>query len=142
MAGKEEVTQALGDSSRSVNRWAKNYEEYGHVERSFVAAILRDLHELIYQNPSLFLDEIGKWLTICHDQPVSTTAVYCDLRVPFFVGSSSSNGCWQCAADHPTHFVSATVVVNELELRGPADTVDHRLGGSVEIHIEGVGAIV
>ncbi|KIM57797.1 hypothetical protein SCLCIDRAFT_129613, partial [Scleroderma citrinum Foug A] len=43
-------------------------------------AILDDLHELIRENPSLFLDEIDEWLAIYHDQPISTTTIHDNLR--------------------------------------------------------------
>ena len=80
----DEVTEALGGSDHSINRSVDNYEEFGQVEKLFVlhgrprllnAAILDDLHELIHENPSHFLDEIGEWLVIYHDQPISTTSL-------------------------------------------------------------------
>ncbi|KAF9242508.1 hypothetical protein BU15DRAFT_86728 [Melanogaster broomeanus] len=58
----DEVTDALGMSSRSVNRWADNYEEHGRVDppsvlrgrpRLLNAAILTDLHGLVHETPSL-----------------------------------------------------------------------------------------
>ncbi|KIM50339.1 hypothetical protein SCLCIDRAFT_34399 [Scleroderma citrinum Foug A] len=73
----DEVTDALGVSDRSTNRWADNYEEFGHLEKP---SVLHDLHELIRENPSLFLDEIDEWLAIYHDQPISTTAIHDNLR--------------------------------------------------------------
>jgi hypothetical protein len=39
-----------------------------------------DLHDLIRESPTLFLDEIGEWLAIYHDQPISTTALHNSLR--------------------------------------------------------------
>jgi len=39
-----------------------------------------DLHELIRGTPTLFLDEIGEWLALYHDQPISTTALHDNLR--------------------------------------------------------------
>ncbi|KAG1886423.1 uncharacterized protein F5891DRAFT_920842, partial [Suillus fuscotomentosus] len=35
---------------------------------------------LLAENPSLLLNEIGKWLAIYHDQPISTPALYRNLR--------------------------------------------------------------
>jgi hypothetical protein len=33
----------------------------------------------LMETPSLFLDEIGEWLAIYHDQPISTTALHMNL---------------------------------------------------------------
>ena len=44
------------------------------------AQAIDDLHELIQGTPSLFLDEIGEWLALYHDQPISTTALHYNLR--------------------------------------------------------------
>jgi hypothetical protein len=41
---------------------------------------ISDLHELIRGTPTLFLDEIGEWLALYHDQPISTTALHDNLR--------------------------------------------------------------
>jgi len=38
------------------------------------------LRELIRETPSLFLDEIGEWLALYHDVPISTTALHNNLR--------------------------------------------------------------
>ncbi|KIK91956.1 hypothetical protein PAXRUDRAFT_118521, partial [Paxillus rubicundulus Ve08.2h10] len=46
------------------------------------ATVLVELCGLIYKTPSLFLDEIGDWLTIYYGQPISTTALHdnlCDI---------------------------------------------------------------
>ncbi|KAG1794159.1 uncharacterized protein HD556DRAFT_1371350 [Suillus plorans] len=34
---------------------------------------------LLAETPSLLLNEIGEWLAIYHDQPISTPALYCNL---------------------------------------------------------------
>ena len=39
----------------------------------------KELHDLITENPSLLLDEIGEWLAIYHNQPISTTALHNNL---------------------------------------------------------------
>jgi hypothetical protein len=39
-----------------------------------------EIHELLAETPSLLLDEIGEWLAIYHDQPISTTALHEHLR--------------------------------------------------------------
>ena len=35
---------------------------------------------MLIESPSLLLDEIGEWLAIYHDQPISTTALYDNLK--------------------------------------------------------------
>jgi hypothetical protein len=39
-----------------------------------------EIHELLAETPSLLYDEIGEWLAIYHDQPISTTALHEHLR--------------------------------------------------------------
>ncbi|KAF8236082.1 hypothetical protein L208DRAFT_1532852, partial [Tricholoma matsutake] len=44
------------------------------------AKAIEDLHELIRETPSLFLEEeIGEWLALYHDLPISTTALHDNL---------------------------------------------------------------
>lgn len=88
-----------------------------------------------------------------------------DLRVPFFVGtcifkvgllaaifSAGEGGLIGGSAGNVLLIIQltsyllsmtkATVVVNELDPRAPADRVNHPLVSSVEIRIEGVGETV
>src|SRR5882724_7802036 len=44
------------------------------------ATAIEELHDLIQESPSLFLDEIADWLALYHDQPISTTALHDNLR--------------------------------------------------------------
>ena len=85
----EDIVEALGVSSRSVTRWEDNYEDYGCVNRpsairgrprTLDTFMTEDLRQLIDETPSLFLDEIGEWLAIYHDQPISTTALHMNLQ--------------------------------------------------------------
>jgi transposase len=85
----EEVAEVLGVSSKSVERWENNYEVHGRVDppsvlrgrpRLLTAQAIDDLHQLIQESPYLFLDEIGEWLALYHDQPISTTALHDNLR--------------------------------------------------------------
>jgi hypothetical protein len=39
-----------------------------------------ELRQLITKNPSLLLDQIGEWLALYHDQPISTTALHDNLK--------------------------------------------------------------
>jgi transposase len=85
----EEIVNALGVSSDSIERWQDNYITHGRVDPPWVlqgrrrllnAAAIEDLHDLIQESPSLFLDEIADWLALYHDQPISTTALHDNLR--------------------------------------------------------------
>ena len=78
-----EIVDALSVSKDSILRWQDKYDTYGCVNPSPVlqgrrrllnAAAIEDLHELIRESPSLFLDEVAEWLALYHDQPISTTA--------------------------------------------------------------------
>src|ERR1700733_4040431 len=42
--------------------------------------IKEGLHELLFESPSLLLVELGEWLAIYHDQPISTTALHDNLK--------------------------------------------------------------
>jgi hypothetical protein len=39
-----------------------------------------ELDQLLTECPSLLLDEIGEWLALYHDQPISTTALHDNLK--------------------------------------------------------------
>jgi transposase len=85
----DQITTALGVHSTSIERWEHNYESHGRVDpptplrgrrRLLSSAITEELQELLVENPSLLLDEIGEWLAIYHDQPISTTALHDNLK--------------------------------------------------------------
>jgi len=85
----ERVAEALGVSEKSIERWEENYDIHGSVNpptplrgrpRLLTERMTEELHDLITENPSLLLDEIGEWLAIYHDQPISTTALHDNLR--------------------------------------------------------------
>jgi transposase len=84
-----EVAEVLNVSSKSIRRWDHHYETHGRVDppsalrgrpRIMNAKAIEDLHELIRETPSLFLEEIGEWLALYHDLPISTTALHDNLR--------------------------------------------------------------
>jgi transposase len=84
-----EIVDALSVSKDSILRWQDKYDTYSCVNPSPVlqgrrrrlnAAAIEDLHELIQESPSLFLDEVAEWLALYHDQPISTTALHDNLR--------------------------------------------------------------
>jgi len=71
----EDVTDALGVSSKSICRWSTNFETRGRVDppavlrgrpRLLNAEAIADLQELIQETPELFLSEIGEWLALYH----------------------------------------------------------------------------
>lgn len=85
----DRIAVALGVSSRSIERWEAHYDEHGHINPStpimgrprLLDQVMTDeIHELLAETPSLLLDEIGEWLAIYHDQPISTTALHENLR--------------------------------------------------------------
>jgi hypothetical protein len=39
-----------------------------------------NLHQMISESPSLYLDEISEWLAIYHDQPISRSALHRNLQ--------------------------------------------------------------
>jgi transposase len=85
----QDVADILGVASKSIRRWADNYDTHGRVDppsvlhgrpRLLNSEAISDLQELIRETPTLFLDEIGQWLALYHDQPISTTALHDNLR--------------------------------------------------------------
>jgi transposase len=85
----DDIVDALGMSGRSISRWSRNLKLTGHISSPWVqrgrlrllnAAAIDDLCGLISETPSLFLDEIGEWLALYHDIPISTTALHNTLR--------------------------------------------------------------
>lgn len=84
-----EIADVLGVSLKSIDRWADNYDRHGTVippsyhqgrRRLLDAEAARGLKELIDESPELYLDEIGEWLALYHDIPMSTTALHDNLR--------------------------------------------------------------
>jgi len=85
----DQITTALGVHSKSIERWEHNYENHGSVNpptplrgcrRLLSSDIAEELHEMLNESPSLLLDEIGEWLAIYHDQPISMTALHDNLK--------------------------------------------------------------
>lgn len=85
----EEVAGVLNVSTRSISRWSDNLEESGQIEnhsvlrgrpRKLSSDIAEDLRALIAESPTLFLDEIGEWLAVYHDLPISTSALHQNLK--------------------------------------------------------------
>ncbi|KAF8235255.1 hypothetical protein L208DRAFT_1258044, partial [Tricholoma matsutake] len=66
-----EVVEVLNVSSKSIRCWDHHYEIHG--------CAIEDLHELIHETPSLFLEQIGEWLALYHDLPISTTTLHDNL---------------------------------------------------------------
>jgi transposase len=85
----DRIATVLGAHSKSIQRWEDNYRNHGCVNppaplrgrpRLLSSDITAELHELLTESPSLLLDEIGEWLAIYHDQPISTTALHDNLK--------------------------------------------------------------
>ena len=84
----DRITDALGVSSKSIERWEENYEVHGCVSppklimgcpRLLSADMIDDIQQLLQEDSSLLLDEIVEWLALYHDQPISTTALHDNL---------------------------------------------------------------
>jgi transposase len=84
-----EIANILNVSSQSIVRWHNNYKTQGRVDppsflrgrrRILSAFAIADLHELIQQNPELYLDEISLWLALFHGVQISTSALHNNLR--------------------------------------------------------------
>ena len=84
-----EVADVLGVSLKSIGRWADNYDRHGTVippsyhqgrRRLLNAEAISGLKEPIDESPELYLDEIGEWLALYHDIPMSRTALHDNLR--------------------------------------------------------------
>jgi len=85
----ERVAAALGVSEKSIDCWKENYDIHGYVNpptplrgrrRLLTDRMTEELRVLITENLSLLLDEIGEWLAIYHDQPISTIALHDNLK--------------------------------------------------------------
>ena len=84
----ERVVHALGVSMQSIERWEENYTVHGCVKpfkptrghpRLLTGDMIDDIQQLLREDPSLLLDEIKEWLTLYHNQPISTTALHLNL---------------------------------------------------------------
>ena len=79
---------------------------------------MAELDDLIWETPSLFLDEISEWLAIYHDQPISTTALHmnlCDLGITYkqlrrtaVERDEIAHAAWH--HDLTTHFIAKQLV--------------------------------
>jgi transposase len=85
----DDVAEVLCVASKSIGRWANNYDIHGRVDppsvlrgrrRILNAEAISGLLQLTRESPILFLQEIGEWLALYHDQPISTTALHDNLR--------------------------------------------------------------
>jgi transposase len=85
----QQITDVLGVSSKSIDRWQDNYEMHGLVNPSsylrgrrhiLSADVVDDLNDLMLESPKLYLDEIGIWLALYHEVQISTTALHDNLR--------------------------------------------------------------
>ena len=105
-----EIADVLGVSLKSIDRWADNYDQNGMVicpsyhqgqHCLLNAEAISDLKELIDKSPELYPDEIGEWLALYHDIPMSTTALHNNLRD---LGLTQKSMCWRATeCDHALH---------------------------------------
>ena len=85
----DEITEVLGISKESVDRWLDNYATHGQVDphsvnrgrrRLLTQDIIEDMQELLLETPDLYLDEIAEWLLLYHGLPISTAALHNNLH--------------------------------------------------------------
>ena len=85
----EEITESLGVSNKSVDRWFDNYEVHGQADppsinrgrqRLLTQDVIEDIQELLLETPDLYLDEIAEWLLLYHALPISTATLHNNLR--------------------------------------------------------------
>lgn len=86
---KTAISEALGVSEQSIERWEEIYNREGCINttshhcgrpRLLTSQMAEELAELISESPSLLLDEIADWLALYHNQPISLTALHDNLR--------------------------------------------------------------
>ena len=84
-----QITDALGMSSKSIEHWEENYKVHGCVSplklimgcpRLLSADMIDDIQQLLQEDSSLLLDKIVEWLALYHDQPISTTTLHDNLQ--------------------------------------------------------------
>ena len=84
----ERVAEALGVSAQSIGQWEENYALHGCVKplksinghpRLLTGNIIDDIQLLLCEDPTLLPDNIREWLTLYHNQLISTTALYMTL---------------------------------------------------------------
>lgn len=81
----EEISFALGVSSRSCFRWRKNLEAHGSVDRprsplrgrarTITRVLLTSIETLFPKDPDLFLDELCTWLAVQHNISISPSSL-------------------------------------------------------------------
>jgi transposase len=106
-----DIVDALGVLSNSITRCEDNYETFGDVAPPsglrghpciLTMLMTDDLRQMISKSPSLYLDEIGEWLAIYHDQPISRSALHRNLQD---LALTRKKLCW-VAAKHDEEFRS------------------------------------
>ena len=76
-----------------------------------------DLQEMINERPSLFLDKISEWLTLYHDQPISTTALHnnlCDLELTYRLLCRITAECNDVAHTEWLHEIAANYMADQM----------------------------
>ena len=79
----------LGVSVKSTEQWEENYATHGLVKpprlisghpKLLTPDMIDNIQMLLYEDPTLLLGEINEWLTLYHNQPISTMALYMTLQ--------------------------------------------------------------
>ena len=77
-----EIAAALG-VSRSIGRWELCFTWLKSIKgrpKLLTGVMIDDIQQILREDPTLLLDEIGEWLALYHDQPISTTALHINLQ--------------------------------------------------------------
>ena len=85
--------------------------------RSCHQPLMDDLQEMINERPSLFLDKISEWLTLYHDQPISTTALHnnlCDLELTYRLLCRIAAECNDVAHTEWLHEIAANYMADQM----------------------------
>jgi transposase len=85
-----EICEIFGISHSSLKRWKRNKARYGSVKppinyvrgRPSIATsvVIRDIHQLLLEDPDLYISEILDWLVIAHGVGMSRTTLARYLR--------------------------------------------------------------
>ena len=83
------VIYTLGVSVRSIEQWEESYAardcisppqlSKGH-PKLLMLDMIENMQILLQEDPTLLSDELKEWLTLYHDQPISTMALHMTLQ--------------------------------------------------------------
>ena len=87
----DQIAGVLAVHPDSIPRWQANFEQHGNVAppiittgrpRVLTPPLLRELSDLVRDEPDIYLDELVDWLALAHDQPISMGCLCNNLLGP------------------------------------------------------------